>query len=94
MKYIMHGSLGFMINNCQTQRAELKEKGGYFSTVNPRLTCVMDYILQPDWSLLLLLNIHGIFLLYTMLLVVCEQNLTTSCQYIYARWYLPVIIET
>ena len=27
--------------------------------VNPRLTCLMCYILQPDWSLLLLVNIQG-----------------------------------
>ena len=71
----MHGSLGFMINNHQTQRAEPKEKGGCFKIIYPRLTCVMGYILQPDWSWLLLLNMQWYF--YTVHKV--AYSFTTSC---------------
>ena len=51
---VIDSSLGFMVNNHPTQG-----QGWLLYTINPRLTCTMCYILQPDWSLLLLVNIQG-----------------------------------
>ena len=46
----------FMVNNLPTPRVEPEDKSGY---CNLYLLCIMCNILQPDWSLLLLVNIKG-----------------------------------
>ena len=61
----MHGSLGFMVNNHPTPKAGPKNKGGYCKPA-----CILCCILQPDWSLLLLVNIEVAYR---------QHHFTTSC---------------
>ena len=51
--------MGVRVNNDPTLRAGLEDKGESIITVYPRLSHIMCYLLQPDWSLLLLVNIQG-----------------------------------
>lgn len=66
--------------------------------MNPRLTCVICYIPQPDWSFLLLVNVQGtefthstVYTKHDLQLPVYETETTTSFQHV---THLLATIET
>ena len=52
----MYGRLGFMVNNHLTPRAE---PGRRMVSINPSLTCMMRYILQPGPCCYVLVKTQG-----------------------------------